>query len=305
VYAKYKLESYTAMVRKILGKRHYYIINFVIFFDMTTSSIIFVYFSAKIISLILNKYNVFLPHWLVVVVVLLICCVVFVLSFFDLQKISVLSYIGNFFAFYISVILLVQMYSYYERAKHDLQIKYFDLNLDVFKNLGIAFYGYVNQFAIVKIFKEIRNANKIGFVSITFRSLYPPMLLYTLVLFAGYISFGAGIPEFIVLRQAPPGSLDISMTIGQFGILLTMMLGLIIRVQSNSNIVQYFLKTAGWIDKKPNDKISRKANVTIAAILTFVPGVIAILIQTNISNYVSLFSSLVCPYYILIAPCKP
>jgi amino acid permease len=176
--------------------------------------------------------------------------------------------------------------------------------MDFFKNLGIAFYGYVNQFAIVKIFKEIRNANRVGFASITLRSGYPPMLLYTLVLFAGYISFGEDIPEFIVLRPSLVGSSDIFMTIGQFGILLTMLLGLIIRVQSNRNIIQYFLKTAGCIQKKPGDKISKKANVTITSLLTFIPGVIAILIQTNISNYVSLFSSLVCPYYILIAPCK-
>lgn len=196
------------------------------------------------------------------------------------------------------------MYEYYSYSKIDLEIKYFEINFDFFKNVGIAFYGYVNQFAVVSILKEIRNSNSIGFASITLRSVYPVMILYSLVCFAGYISFGENIPEFIVLRESLPGSKDIVMTIGQLGVLITMLLAVVIRVRCNCNIVQYFLKNAGCIDKKPGDKISKKARFSIGFCLTYIPGVVAMLLKSNISNYVSLFSSLVCPYYIFIAPCK-
>jgi hypothetical protein len=196
------------------------------------------------------------------------------------------------------------MHTYYTSSKDDLEIIYWQVNLDIFKNIGIAFYGYVNQFAVVTILKEIRNSNSIGFASITLRSGYPAMILYTMICFAGYVSFGKNIPEFIVLREPLQGSKDIFMTIGQLGVLITMVLGVVIRVRCNSNIIQYFLKNAGCIDKKPGDKISKKARFTIGFCLSYIPGVIAMLIKSGISNYVSLFSSLVCPYYILIAPCK-
>ena len=200
--------------------------------------------------------------------------------------------------------LVIQMHEYYTHSKKDLDIIYFQLNFDIFKNIGIAFYGYVNQFAVVTILKEIKNGNSLGFSMITLRSGYPTILLYSTVCFAGYISFGKHIPEFIVLREPLQGSLDIWMTIGQFGILITMILGVVIRVRCNRDLVIYFLKNLKCISKKPGEKVSKKASFTVSAILSFVPGVVAMLIKTNISNYVSLFSSLVCPYYILIAPCK-
>lgn len=196
------------------------------------------------------------------------------------------------------------MYNYYSISRQDLNIKYFEMNLYFFKNIGIAFYGYVNQFAVVSILREIPLANYTGYASITLRSSYPVIILYSIVCYAGYISFGENIPEFIVLRQPLPGSLDILMTIGQFGVMITLVLGLVIRVRCNRNIIQYFLKNAGWIDKKPGEKVSKKVKVTVSLVLTLFPSVCAMLIQSNISDYVSLFSSLVCPYYILIAPCN-
>ena len=199
--------------------------------------------------------------------------------------------------------LIIQMYDYYSHSKKDLDILYFQINYDIFKNIGIAFYGYVNQFAVVTILKEIRNGNALGFSMITLRSGYPTILLYTMVCFAGYVSFGKHIPEFIVLREPLPGSLDIFFTIGQFGVLITMILGVVIRVRCNRDLVIYFLKNMGCITKKPGEKISKKSSFIVSGVLSFVPGIIAMLIKTNISNYVSLFSSLVCPYYILIAPC--
>ena len=83
------------MVRKILGKKHYLMLNFVIFFDMTTSSILFLYFSAKITSMILSKYNIFMPNIVVILLILILSFLVFVLSFFNLSKISILSYLGK------------------------------------------------------------------------------------------------------------------------------------------------------------------------------------------------------------------
>ena len=196
------------------------------------------------------------------------------------------------------------MYSYYYSSKVDLNIKYFEINWDFFANTGTAFYGYVNQFAVVTILKELKNTNKVGYYSIMVRATYAPILLYSLVCFAGYISFGENIPEFIVLRTPLVGSSDILMSIGQFGVFLAMILAVIIRIRCNRELIQYFLKSAGCVTAKPGGGISKKAGFTINFCLTFGAGFAATFIKTGVSTIVSLISSLVCPYYIFIAPCR-
>ena len=95
MYSHYKLESYTALVRKILGKKNYMLLNFVIFFDMTSSSILFIYFAAQIMIEIFSKYNVILPGWVQILLILVITILCFIMAFFDLQKISILSFVGK------------------------------------------------------------------------------------------------------------------------------------------------------------------------------------------------------------------
>lgn len=304
MFSKYKLESYTALVRKILGKKNYLVLNLVIFFDLISSTVLYFFFSGQIATEILKKFDILFPDYAQKLLILVIGCLAFGMSFFNLQKLSFLSYIGNFFAFYISIMLIIQMYSYYESSTEDLDIFYFKWDLQIFVNIGIAFYGYVNQFAVVTILREIKNASSIGISHIMLRSIYIPIILYSLVCFAGYISFGKNIPDFIVLRPSFPGSLDIFFTIGQLGIFFVMFIGIIIRVRCNREIVKYFLKNCGCLSIKPGQKISKKASVIMNFFLTLIPGTISLFIHQGISTIVSLVSSIVCPYYIFIAPCN-
>lgn len=52
----------------------------------------------------------------------------------------------------------------------------------------------------------------------------------------GYISFGENVPPFIVLRDAPFGYNDLAMTIGQCGLMLGLIIGTNLRINSNSNL---------------------------------------------------------------------
>ena len=52
---------------------------------------------------------------------------------------------------------------------------------------------------------------------------------------AGYFSFGDEIPQFIVLRQPPPGYNDLAMNIGLFGLVIALFIGTTIRVNCTKN----------------------------------------------------------------------
>lgn len=52
---------------------------------------------------------------------------------------------------------------------------------------------------------------------------------------SGYFSFGDDVPQFIALREPLDGSLDIWMTIGQFGLFFGLIIGVIIRLNCNKD----------------------------------------------------------------------
>lgn len=204
----------------------------------------------------------------------------------------------------VAIILIVQMPTFYYRRRSHFNLEYVKVNWDFFTNMGIAFYGYVNQFAVITILGELKNTSKIGYYSIIFRSNYIPMLLYSMVTLAGYFSFGEDIPDFIVLRPALMGSYDVLMSIAQVGVCVGMILGVIIRVRCSSEMAQFLLKSGGCIKTKAGKKVSKKAIFFINLFFVVVPGLVSLFIKENVDTYISLFSSMVCPYYIFIAPCK-
>ena len=80
--------------------------------------------------------------------------------------------------------------------------------------MGACFFAFSNHFGLIPIIKVIKEQSDYNNYSALFRSHYFPMLLYTTVSYAGYISFGNKVPDFILVREPIKGSLDIMFSIG-------------------------------------------------------------------------------------------
>ena len=52
---------------------------------------------------------------------------------------------------------------------------------------------------------------------------------------SGYFSLGGNVPQFIALRDPIEGINDTLMTIGQFGLMLGLIIGIIIRLNCNKD----------------------------------------------------------------------
>ena len=77
----------------------------------------------------------------------------FILSFFRLQDIRLVSYFANFFALFIAFILLFQLPDYYASLSTDPEIQYFIFSKELFPAFGIALFAYANHFSLISIIK--------------------------------------------------------------------------------------------------------------------------------------------------------
>ena len=196
------------------------------------------------------------------------------------------------------------MYQYYSSATKEVQIVYFNLNTDFFVNLSISIFSYVNHFAIHTIFLSMKNTKPLGFYTTVSRSSYFPMLLYCLLTFTGSISLGNNIPDFIILRSAIEGSSDILMLIAQIGFFVIISFSIIVRIKVMTQIIFSILVKRGVIRKRPAKKISRITKVVITTLISFIPMGLSFFVGDNVLNIISIFSSICCPYYIIICPSK-
>ena len=196
------------------------------------------------------------------------------------------------------------MPTYYSRSPKPIDIPLFNFNRDIFCNLALSLFSYVNQFALLTIIKALPNTNRLGLSSIMVRSHYFPMFIYVLITFAGGVSFGTDVNYFVILRDALPGQSDVMMILAQFGVFAVILFSIIIKVKCNGEL---FVSLMGFLNiiklnilNQPNKYIKYLVN----AVLAFSAMGLSFLIKDNVLDVISLFSSVTCPYYIFIAPCK-
>ena len=209
--------------------------------------------------------------------------------------------IGLVVAIFMMSILLIETPMQYKQAHSAPEIKYFSLNWEFFQNISIAFYSFTNQYGIVTIFNGMDKSKHLRNYSIILHTVHPMNLILCLICFSGYISFGSNVPEIIFLRPPLEGSSDIPMKLCQFGFFIIMIVGATFQIRSTRDIAYFFLKQAKII--KPQKKITFKVKFILNSIFCFVPAVFAYFIKKDFSTFVSLISSVTCPYYIFITPC--
>lgn len=167
------------------------------------------------------------------------------------------------------------------------------MNLSVFENFGLCFFVFAKQFALITILKTIKNNPSIDSKTVIVRAQYFPLMIYTMVMVGGYCSFKDDIPEMLALRPPLPGSSDVAMTIGQVGLLTGIMVSIMLRIKFNFDYIRGFFG---------RDKLSFLSSALLKLGCAVVPLLICILVHKDVFNLISTFSSLLCPYFIIIVP---
>lgn len=126
---------------------------------------------------------------------------------------------------------------------------------------------------------------------------------------AGYLSLGNEVPDLVIARKALPGSNDILMSIGQSGLFVGLVVATSIRILSNKdNVMSLFnpRRTAYAQlvsdDEQVKSNSFRKMEVFVIIAVGFIPYVCALFLKDNVNSIISLMSSLLCPFFIIIMP---
>lgn len=196
------------------------------------------------------------------------------------------------------------MPAYFKNAQVRPNITYFKFNLDFFVNIGLSFFSFVNHFSIHTIFKPFNNISRPGYFLMSVRSNYFPVILYSVVTFAGSISLGDQIPAFIILRPAIPGSSDIFMAIAQFGVFFIISIIAIIRIRCILDIFVGLFSDLGWIRLNSQKQPKVWIKLCILFCCTMIPLGISFFVGDKVVNFISMITSITCTYYIVIVPSK-
>jgi hypothetical protein len=143
-----------------------------------------------------------------------------------------------------------------------------------------------------------------------FRSQYLPLVLYTISCYAGYLSFGKDAPSFIAIRPPLEGHSDIVMTIAQLGLIFGLTIAICVRINCNVETMQSILvkpsteSCATTAVTPVNSEMSSARKWLLNVISIVIPFVCSLLVTNNAISVISLISSLLCPYFIIIAPGK-
>jgi amino acid permease len=240
----------------------------------------------------------------------LISGIAFIFSLFNLQKIKWISYIAIIFFLYIGLVIIIQTPSYMKLHTNDppigkypaflkksnsKELNYFSFNSHFFQNLGLCFFVFTKQFALITILKIIDKNPEYHSTALILRAQYFPLILYSFVLIGGYFSFIDQMPEMLALRKPLPGSKDIAMTIGQIGLFTGISVSIILRIKFNSDYIKSFFS---------NFEQSPSVDFLIKLLCISVPLLISIFVEQNVFKLISTFASLLCPYFIIIVPGK-
>lgn len=319
VYYLYKTENYPDLVFKVLGKTHYIIILSDLLFYIIFSTTMYIYFSTELVFVVFNKYN---WNWGIskTWVKLMMAAFGFILALFSLQKARWISYLGNFFSFFGAFVLIIQMNSYY--TEKERKIIYFNFGWAVFPAIGACFFAFTNHFSVVTVIKILNNQSNHAHLSAINRSQYFALILYTTVAFAGYISLGEDTPTFVLLREPLKDSNDIAMTIAQLGLVISLLVALCVRITSakdtfmalfnnkqnsednnqSSEPIEEELVGGQGKGFKRNWLNGRVVEIGVSFLIACVAYFCSLFLQERVISVISLLTSILCPYFIIIAP---
>lgn len=218
------------------------------------------------------------------------------------------------------------------------------IDKNLFSSYCLSLFSSVNQFSVVNVLSEYQRPTERRVNKLILRSPFIPLLIYITVAVGGFFTCGDQCAEIIINRDNRPGNKDYLMDSAKVALLVCLIVGIIIRNQSNKaglfGITDQFKKIseevtpsvateAGYhsVGATENDsatgKLSdelRKASsqvlneqidktpfITVFFIQLFnsaVPAITAILVKDDLINYVETGSGFLAPVFMIIYPCK-
>ena len=126
---------------------------------------------------------------------------------------------------------------------------------------------------------------------------------------AGYLSMGNSVPDFVISRPALPGSNDIWMTFGQIGLFCGLVVATSLRILSNKdNVMSLFSAPKTALTEKMSEtqpvqqsKFTQR-DILVMLVIGLLPYLASLLLNENVNGIISLISSLLCPFFIVILP---
>lgn len=164
-----------------------------------------------------------------------------------------------------------------------------------------------------------------------------PLLIYLTVSLTGYASCGSFTPDIILNRDAPTGSKDILLSIGKIGLLVSLLVGITLRTQSNrSGLFEIMDKLASIFDKehallvkgaradqielerRMQDSASQNASISdldqgvdrgfwlpifVNWLNCGIPSIVAIIFADDFVKYIEAAAGFLAPMFLIFFPC--
>lgn len=213
VYRKNPCSSYPELVKIVLGNNHFIFMNFNLLSYGLFSSTMYIFFGNEIFLEVLDKYEYPTTETSRFLIKSGIFLFALFLSFHQIDRIRWFGYLANILSLYTGIILIIQSPEYLRQSRYH-EILFWKPSVGCFIIIGTCFFAFTNHFSIISILKNLQNYSDHSNFSIQFRSHYLPLLLYTSVSFAGYLSFGEKTPEFILVRSPLKNSKDYLFSFG-------------------------------------------------------------------------------------------
>lgn len=232
-------------------------------------------------------------------------------------------------------------YYQHKEPKASYPTAVFDKNL--FSSYCLSLFSSVNQFSVVNVLSEYQRPTERRVNKLILRSPFIPLLIYVTVAVGGFMTCGDQCAEIIINRENRPGTKDLLMDIAKVTLLVCLVVGIIIRNQSNKagifGIIDQFKKiseetneaapsvayeSVGAVENDSatgklseelrkassqvlNEQIEKTPFIKIffiQLINSAIPAVTAILVKDDLINYVEAGSGFLAPVFMIIYPCR-
>lgn len=107
------------------------------------------------------------------------------------------------------------------------------IDKNLFSSYCLSLFSSVNQFSVVNVLSEYQRPTEKRVNKLILRSPYIPLLIYITVAVGGFLTCGDKCAEIIINRESRPDSKDYLMDFAKVTLLVCLVVGIIIRNQSN------------------------------------------------------------------------
>ena len=126
----------------------------------------------------MNKFDITISSFQNILILLGVGLFTFISAFTTINKVKILSYLGkkfnmlgNFFSFYVAVLLIIQMPIFYSHSHKPIDIVMANFDFSFFSNVGAALFCFTNQFAIISVCKILKKTSQLGFYTVLIKRL--------------------------------------------------------------------------------------------------------------------------------------